>query len=231
MSQISASMTTAVVYKRLWGYTRQYWPMFALGIVGVSLDAGMQAMFIGFVKPLIDRVFVEKDAAYGLWLAAGVMGVVLLRISGFFAGNYGMEWTGRRVVADLRKELFASYLQLSATFYDHNSPGQLISKLAYNSEQVANAATKAIISAFRDIMLLVYLVGLMLNTNARLTMVLVDPGTGDRHGGNRDQPQVPQNFTQHPEFHGGCRTRDGRSRDRTKGGQGFPGPGNRKKAL
>jgi subfamily B ATP-binding cassette protein MsbA len=147
--------------------------MFIIGVLGVSLDAGMQALFIGFVEPLIDRVFVEKDAAYGTWLAAGVMGVVLLRILGHFAGAYGMEWTGRRVVADLRRELFASYLQLPATFYDRNSPGQLISKLAYNSEQVSHAATKAVISAFRDILLLIYLVLLMLYTNARLTAVLL----------------------------------------------------------
>ena len=102
--------TPGVVYKRLWGYTKKYWMMFALGIAGVSLDAAMQAVFIGFVEPLIDRVFVDKDAAYGMWLAVGVMGVVLLRIAGHFAGAYGMEWTGRRVVADLREELFDSYL-------------------------------------------------------------------------------------------------------------------------
>lgn len=173
MPQQQAVSTAGAVYKRLWGYTRKYWLMFVIGVLGVSLDAGMQAMFIGFVEPLIDRVFVEKDAAYGTWLAVGVMGVVLLRIIGHFAGAYGMEWTGRRVVADLRKELFASYLHLPATFYDRNSPGQLISKLAYNSEQVAHAATKAVISAFRDILLLIYLVILMLSTNARLTAVLL----------------------------------------------------------
>jgi subfamily B ATP-binding cassette protein MsbA len=97
----------------------------------------------------------------------------VLRIIGHFAGAYGMEWTGRRVVADMREELFASYLHLPATFYDKNSPGQLISKLAYNSEQVSHAATKAILSAFRDILLLIYLIGLMLMTNARLTAVLL----------------------------------------------------------
>jgi len=168
-----ASMAPGVVYKRLWGYTRKYWVMFAVGIIGVSLDAGMQAVFIRFVEPLIDRVFVAKDAEYGMWLALGILGVVLLRIIGHFSGAYGMEWTGRRVVADLRKELFASYLHLPATFYDKNSAGQLISKLAYNSEQVAHAATKAVISAFRDIMLLVYLVIVMLSINARLTAVLL----------------------------------------------------------
>ncbi len=168
-----AAYSPGVVYKRLWGYTRKYWLMFAIGILGVSLDAAMQAVFIRFVEPLIDRVFVAKDAEYGMWLAVGIFGVVLLRILGHFSGAYGMEWTGRRVVADLRKELFASYLHLPATFYDQTSPGQLISKLAYNSEQVAHAATKAVTSAFRDIMLLIYLVIVMLSINARLTAVLL----------------------------------------------------------
>ena len=168
-----AAYSPGVVYKRLWSYTRKYWLMFAIGILGVSLDAAMQAVFIRFVEPLIDRVFVAKDAEYGMWLAAGILGVVLLRILGHFSGAYGMEWTGRRVVADLRRELFASYLHLPATFYDQNSPGQLISKLAYNSEQVSHAATKAVTSAFRDIMLLIYLVIVMLSINARLTAVLL----------------------------------------------------------
>jgi len=168
-----AAYTPAAVYKRLWTYTRKYWWMFLVGVIGVSLDAGMQAIFIKFVEPLIDRVFVAKDAEYGLWLAGGILVVVLLRITGHFSGVYGMEWTGRRVVADLRKELFDSYLQLPASFYDRNSAGQLISKLAYNSEQVANAATKAVISAFRDVMLLVYLLIVMLSINAKLTAVML----------------------------------------------------------
>jgi len=168
-----AAYTPAVVYKRLWSYTRKYWWMFLVGIVGVSLDAGMQAVFIKFVEPLIDRVFVAKDAEYGLWLAGGILVVVMLRIIGHFSGVYGMEWTGRRVVADLRKELFDSYLHLPASFYDRNSAGQLISKLAYNSEQVASAATKAVISAFRDIMLLVYLLIVMVSINAKLTAVML----------------------------------------------------------
>jgi len=168
-----ADYTPTAVYRRLWGYTRKYAWMFAVGVVGVSLDAAMQAVFIRFVEPLIDRVFVAKDAAFGLWLAGAILVVVLLRIVGHFCGNYGMEWSGRRVVADLRRELFASYLHMPSVFYDRHSAGQLISRLAYNSEQVAQAATRAVISAFRDIMLLVYLVIVMLSLNARLTAVLL----------------------------------------------------------
>lgn len=165
--------TPGAVYRRLWGYTRKYWWMFLIGIVGVSLDAAMQALFIKFIEPLIDRVFVEKDAAYGLWLAGGILVIILLRVIGNFSGIYGMEWTGRRVVADLRQELFDSYLQLPARFFDRHSAGQLISKLAYNSEQVAQAATNAVVSAVRDVMLVIYLLAVMLSLNAMLTAIML----------------------------------------------------------
>ena len=79
------------VYRRLWGYTRRYMTMFVLGVLGVTLDAAMQAAFIRFMEPLIDRVFVGKDSEFGLWLAGIVFVVTILRILGNFAGVYGME--------------------------------------------------------------------------------------------------------------------------------------------
>jgi len=162
-----------VVYKRLWTYTKRYKLMFALGIIGVSIDAAMQASFIKFMEPLIDRVFVGKDSEFGLWLAGVIFLVAITRMVGNFVGVYGMEWVGRRVVADLRQELFDQYVHLPASYYDRFSAGQLISKLAYNSEQVANAATKSVVSAMRDVLLVILLLGVMVTTNMMLTLVML----------------------------------------------------------
>jgi subfamily B ATP-binding cassette protein MsbA len=162
-----------VVYKRLWSYTRRYWWMFLLGIVGVSVDAGTQAIFIKGMQPLIDRVFVGKDSEYGMLLAGLIFLIAMIRMAGNFFGIYGMEWVGRRVVADLRQELFDRYVSLPATYYDSHSSGELISKLAYNSEQVANAATHSVVAAIRDVLLVVFLLGVMVSTNARLTLVML----------------------------------------------------------
>ena len=162
-----------IVYKRLWAYTKRYRWMFALGVIGVSVDASMQAAFIKFMEPLIDRVFVGKDSVYGLWLAGVILVVAITRMVGNFVGVYGMEWVGRKVVADLRQELFNQYVSLPASYYDRNSSGQLISKLAYNSEQVANAATRSVIAAFRDIMLVILLLAVMLTANMVLSLVML----------------------------------------------------------
>jgi len=162
-----------VVYKRLWTYTKRYRWMFALGVIGVSIDAAMQAAFVKFMEPLIDRVFVGKDSEFGLWLAGAIFLIAITRMLGNFVGVYGMEWVGRRVVADLRQELFDQYVHLPATYYDRFSSGQLISKLAYNSEQVANAATRSVVAALRDILLVILLLGVMLTSNVMLTLVML----------------------------------------------------------
>ncbi len=162
-----------VVYKRLWSYTRRYIWMFLLGILGVSIDASMQAVFIKGMQPLIDEVFVGKDSKFGVYLAGVVFLIAMTRMAGSFFGEYAMEWVGRRVIADLREELFAKYVSLPATFFDTFSSGHLISKLAYNSEQVANAATSSVVTAIRDILLVVFFLGVMLTTNARLTLVML----------------------------------------------------------
>lgn len=169
----TASSSSLAIYRRLWNYTRRYWGMFLLGIVGVALDASMQAAFVKFMEPLIDRVFVGKDSAFGLWLAGLIALISLGRIIGNYAGVYGMEWVGRKVVADMRLDLFHKYVLLPASFYDRHSSGQLISKLAYDSEQVANAATKAIVSAFRDVVLVILLLAIMLNGSLKLTLVML----------------------------------------------------------
>jgi subfamily B ATP-binding cassette protein MsbA len=166
-------LSSLAVYRRLWGYTRRYWPMFLLGLLGVGTDAGMQAAFVKFMGPLIDRVFVGKDSAFGLWLAGAIALISVGRIVGNFAGVYGMEWVGRKVVADLRLELFRQYVALPASFFDRFSSGQLISKLAYNSEQVANAATRSIVAAFRDVVLVIMLLAVMMTSNLELTLVML----------------------------------------------------------
>jgi subfamily B ATP-binding cassette protein MsbA len=81
-----------------------------------------------------------------------------------------MEWVGRRVVADLRRELFASYLALPARFFDRHSAGNLISRLTYNSEQVATASSHAILSVVRDSIMVTGQLTVMVVTSIKLSI-------------------------------------------------------------
>ena len=60
---------------------------------------------------------------------------------------YGLAWVGRSVIRDLRGEVFGHYLGLPARYFDQGSSGVLISRLTYNTEQVAEAISTAIVIA------------------------------------------------------------------------------------
>lgn len=161
------------VYRRLLRYSRQYPWMLVLGIIGVIADAAAQAAFIRYLEPLVDQVIGAKDQRLGMILTVVVMGLFVLRVSGNFAGVYCMSWVGRAVIRDFRQELFDKYLLMPARFFDRHSAGQLISRLTYNAEQVAAAASTAVISALRDTLTSIFLFAVMLYMSVHLTASLL----------------------------------------------------------
>lgn len=171
MSQSHAKPTS--VYRRLLGYILAHRVIFALAIVAVALDAAGQGLFFYLLRPLIDETIVASDPVFSWWLPGLVMGAVLLRIVGNFGGVYGMEWVGRRLIADLRQDVFGRYLGLPASYFDQHSPGQMISVVSYNSEQVAQGATTALIGAVRDALTVVALIGVMLIQSWRLALAML----------------------------------------------------------
>lgn len=171
MSQ--SNTTPASIYKRLLGYILAHRAIFSLSIFAVALDAAGQGLFFYLLRPLIDETIVASDPVFSWWLPGLVMGAVALRIVGNFGGVYGMEWVGRRLIADMRQDVFGRYLGLPSAYFDQRSPGQMISVISYNAEQVAQGATTALIGAIRDTLTVVALVGVMLIQSWRLTLAML----------------------------------------------------------
>jgi len=130
-------------------------------------------LFFYLLRPLIDDTIAAPDPTLSLWLPGLVLAAVLLRILGNFGGVFGMEWVGRRVIADLRGDLFSRYLELPAEYFDRHSSGQMISRVTYNAEQVAQATTTALIGAVRDVLTVTALVTVMLLQSWRLTLTML----------------------------------------------------------
>ena len=126
------------VYRRLLDYVRPHWRMIAAGIVATVLLAGVNStvplLMMNVVKHLQDGVR-EGNALIPLLL----IGIFLIRGSMDFFAVLGLGWVGRSVIRDLRGKLFAHYLDLPVRYFDQNASGTLISKLTYNTEQVAEA--------------------------------------------------------------------------------------------
>jgi subfamily B ATP-binding cassette protein MsbA len=109
-----------------------------------------------------------------LWTSPlGVVGLYVVRGLGDFASNYFPGWVGRQVIKQLRHDVFAHYLRLPSAFLDGQQSGHLLSKLTYNTELVAAAATNASVSLIRDSLSVVGLVAYLFYWNWRLALFCI----------------------------------------------------------
>jgi subfamily B ATP-binding cassette protein MsbA len=160
-----------VVYKRLLNYSKQYWPQFTLGIVGTIVSALMTASFTWLIKPLLDQGFIAHNERFIRWLPVLLLSVFAVRTAASFLSNYYMSWTGRTVVTKFRQDLFAHYMRLPASYLDNNTSGQLLAKLIYNVEQVAQASTNAVVTIVQESFFVLGCVFIMFMNSWRLSLV------------------------------------------------------------
>lgn len=161
------------VYRRLLSFLTGHKLICALAVLAVTLDAAGQALFVYLLRPLIDDTLVADTPELSLMLPGLVMLAVIVRVVGNFGGIYGMEWLGRRLIANLRRDLFGQYLVVPVDEFDREGSGRMISRLTYNTEQVAQAATTALIGVVRDSAIVLALLGVMLIQSWRLTLTML----------------------------------------------------------
>lgn len=174
MSDISLS--PLAIYRRLLRYGKPYWPMFLLAALGMALHAATVVGLVRVVQPLIDDTFIARDETTIRWIPWVILAIFVARGIAGFLSTYVMEWIGRKVVTNMRQELFDQLLNLPTRFYDHSSTGVLLAKLTYNAEQVSESSTRAITIMIRDTLTLIGLVSWMLIMSPKLSIFVLVVG-------------------------------------------------------
>ena len=161
MHKSDNSKTNSSIYMRLLGYTFQHKIIFTISILAMAMFAITDTAFAALIKPLLDGSFVEKDPDTIRYFPFVLIGLFLLRSIAGFVSTYGIAWVGRNVIKKIRQEMFEKLVHMPTKTYDFASSGELLSKLTYDTEQVAEAATKAITVLVRDGLTVIGLLGLM----------------------------------------------------------------------
>src|SRR5690554_2879199 len=120
---------------------------------------------------------IENPTAQNRLLLTGlIVGVFALRGLGTFFSQYFISYVGRNVINALRNDVFDRLMTLPSRYFDENAAGRLVSKLTFNVEQVAEASTNAITITLREGLTIVGLLGFMLYTNWKLTLIFLTVG-------------------------------------------------------
>lgn len=160
----------ASTYKRLLRYVVPYRRQFIIAILGMIGYAVTDTAFAALMKPMLDGSFVNQDKSAIVFVPLMIIGIFLFRGIAGFASTYYISWIGWRVIKQLRGEIFEKYLSLPTAFYDRASSGELISRITFNSQMVANAASGSLTVMVRDTLTAIGLFALMFYQSWQLSL-------------------------------------------------------------
>jgi subfamily B ATP-binding cassette protein MsbA len=164
-------MSGLYLYRRLLVYVRPYGWVFAAAVVGMLVVTAGDLVMSYLVIPIVQN-FQNPDPERTKWLPIALVVVFLLRGIGSYVSDYGMAWTGHRVVFDLRQQLVDKLLKLPTSYYDEHASGTVQSKLTFDAHQLASAASGTIATAIRGTFAIVGSIGFLLWLNWRLTLLV-----------------------------------------------------------
>lgn len=165
------------VYRRLLQYSFSQWKLLSIAIAGMAVSAMTEPAFAALMRPLLDGSFVERDPAALKWVPVMMLLIFIARGLSNFLSSFFMEKVGRTVIQNLRDEVFAKYLALPTSAFDTTSKGELIARVTFNTEQVANAATDSLTILIRDTITIIGLLAWMfyLSWEMALGVLIVAP--------------------------------------------------------
>ena len=168
------------LYKRLLKSTGIYKKVFLLAITGMIIHAITDTSFAAIIKPLLDGSFIDKDPSFIQIMPILIILIFVFRGIGSFMSTYGMAYVGRSIIRDIRRDMFDKILLRSSSLYDESVTGKLVSKITFDAEQVAEAATKAVTTVIKDGLTIIGLLSLMFYYSFELSigLLLIAPLVG-----------------------------------------------------
>jgi ATP-binding cassette subfamily B multidrug efflux pump len=171
--------------KRLLRYLRPYSWQVAVALGAIVLKATADVLGPYLTKIAIDKYLARTPgatSAFWKWLSpeplegiAQIAGLYVgLLVLGFFLDflqTYFMQWTGQKVMFDLRSQIFRHLQRMHIGFYDKNPVGRLVTRVTSDVDALNDMFTSGVVSIFEDIFVLIGILAIMLRMNWRLALI------------------------------------------------------------
>ena len=100
---------------------------------------------------------------HGVTLIAGIyLGLLLFTFLLELLQTYLMQWTGQKVMFDMRRQIFRHLQDMSPAFYDRNPVGRLVTRLTSDVDALNEMFTSGVLAIFEDVFTLAFIVAIML---------------------------------------------------------------------
>jgi ATP-binding cassette subfamily B multidrug efflux pump len=174
--------------RRLLTYLRPYKLQTTLSALSIIFKAGSDVMGPYLVKVAVDTYMSDTPPAKLSWLArhlssqpmTGItqigflyLGALLITYLLEFLQTYTMQWTGQKIMFDMRSQIFRHLQRLSPAFFDHNPVGKLVTRVTSDVDALNEMFTSGVLAIFEDVFVLAFIVIIMLRMSWPLALLAI----------------------------------------------------------
>lgn len=167
------SSTLSMMKRLVRNYLRPYARTLVWALCFMILSAAMTALFAKMIEPILDRVLVAQNNDLVVPMGAAVFCIFLVNGIAGYLHTVLMNKIGQSIVADIQRDLFSSFVGLDLRFFQDNPSGQLVSRVVNDVNVVRNAVTNALTGIGKNLITLIFLMGLMFWQDWKLAIIAI----------------------------------------------------------
>jgi ATP-binding cassette subfamily B multidrug efflux pump len=171
--------------RRLLGYLRPYKWHVVVALAAIILKSGLDVLGPFLTKIAIDKYLAKSPDSHS-WIGdrlsdAPLVGIA--QIGGLYVGiliftfmlefvqTYLMQWTGQKVMFDLRSQIFRHLQHMHVAFFDKNPVGRLVTRVTTDVDALNEMFTAGVVSIFEDVFVLAGIIAIMMKMNWKLALI------------------------------------------------------------
>ncbi len=166
-------LSTWQTFQRLWPMIKPFKTGLAVSSIALIINAAGDVLMMSLLKPLLDDGFGKADTSVLLWMPLVVIGLMLVRGVSSYVSSYCISWVSGNVVMSMRRRLFSHMMGMPVAFFDQQSTGTLLSRITYDSEQVASSSSSALVTVVREGASIIGLFIMMFYYSWQLSLILI----------------------------------------------------------
>ncbi|MFD1635766.1 ABC transporter ATP-binding protein [Evansella tamaricis] len=166
--------------KRYMTFVKPYWRQIIITVIIGMLKFGIPLIIPLILKYVIDDIIGAEGMTTGEQMTSlyWLMGIVLFIFVFFrppieYYRQYFAQWTGNKILYDIREQLFDHLQKLSLKFYSNKKSGEVISRVIHDVEQTKNFIITGMMNIWLDLFTIVIAIAIMLTMDVSLTVVAV----------------------------------------------------------
>jgi len=171
--------------RRLLTYLRPYKWHVVVALAAIILKSGADVLGPFLTKIAIDKYLAKSPNSHswigdrlsdapltGIAQIGGLyVGILVFTFALEFVQTYLMQWTGQKVMFDLRRQIFRHLQHMHVGFFDKNPVGRLVTRVTTDVDALNEMFTAGVVSIFEDVFVLAGIIFIMMKMNWKLALI------------------------------------------------------------